>query len=394
MTDIYTKKEPSLVILPDEFKKDIEKAPNTDRQYLGQPDVTQLKDEQTLYSVYPKGHGAGEIILQKSTDFGETWTEMTDTPFSWKESLETPTLYTLNRRNGDETLILISGSPNWHGNKEGGWQTSLSFDNGKTWSEFKRHHSKIESEVNWTTVAMSSLIQLRDSHGEYIEKWMGIYHNPNFINYKSILSFDENGNERWSKPEPFLSEYRDIEKSMQICEIGLLRSPDEKSIVALARTQSHQHRSVLFFSSDEGKTWSEPKETLPELHGERHKAVYDPVTGRLIITFREIRMWEEAGKLEWKAGNWLAWVGTYENLINCQSGAYRICLSTDYTQSPKSGDTGYAGVAVKSDGTLVMHSYGHWDEAFSKKWEGPVTEDLCYIIQAKFKLEQMDKLVN
>ena len=40
----------------------------------------------------------------------------------------------------------------------------------------------------------------------------------------------------------------------------------------------------MFYSDDEGKTWSKPEEMQGSLAGERHKAVYDPISGRLLIT--------------------------------------------------------------------------------------------------------------
>ncbi len=42
-------------------------------QYLGQPDSILLDDDQTILTVYPKGHGLGEAVLNKSTDGGLTW---------------------------------------------------------------------------------------------------------------------------------------------------------------------------------------------------------------------------------------------------------------------------------------------------------------------------------
>ena len=92
----------------------------------------------------------------------------------------------------------------------------------------------------------------------------------------------------WSEPELYLDEYRSIEADHQICEVGMFRSPDGKRIVALARSQSHMHLSTMFWSDDEGETWSEPIELPGSLAGERHKAQYDPESGKLLITFREI----------------------------------------------------------------------------------------------------------
>ena len=60
---------------------------------------------------------------------------------------------------------------------------------------------------------------------------MGVYHDANYVNYKTYLTFDENGKEQWSEPEPYLSAYRTTESKYQMCEIGMFRSPDGKRIV-------------------------------------------------------------------------------------------------------------------------------------------------------------------
>lgn len=381
--------------LPEESLSVIEKSPGTDRQYLGQPDMIMLDDEETLMTVYPIGHGAGPIVMQVSKDGGKTWREKTDTPHSWRESLETPTIYKLRFRSGRTKLLLISGRPNWHGNERGGWQTSISDDHGVTWSEFQTIHSTLRTgSENWTTVAMASLIQLKDANGEWIDQWMGVYHNEQFINYQTFLTFDAEGNAQWSEPKPYLKEHRDKESEYKICEVGLFRSPDGNTITALGRAQSHQHESAIFHSTDEGRTWTEPLPAHPSIRGERHKAAYDPISGRLVITFREILFsYDENGRLladEWLAGDWVAWVGTYETLIEKTAGDYVLKLAEDWTNTPKSGDTGYAGIVVKTDGTFILDSYGHWDKEFSKTWTEGVLTDLCYIIQATFKLTDIE----
>ncbi|MGL5379704.1 glycoside hydrolase domain-containing protein [Clostridium sp.] len=349
-------------------------------QYLGQPDMILLDDDKTLITVYPKGHGLGEVLMKKSYDGGETWTERLETNPTWKNSMETPTLYKLNMTDGSTKLMQISGGPGW-GNGFTGWTTSISNDNGETWSDYKEWYNGRK-----TIVAMASLVQLKDDEGNFIDKWMGVYHDYDYVNYRTYLTFDEDGNEQWSTPEPYLSEWRDVERTMQICEVGIFRSPDGNQLVALGRSQSHMHKSTIFVSNDEGKTWSKPRQVQGALNGERHKISYDPISGRLLITFREIILdYNKNGLIEnndWMAGEWVAWVGTYEDLINGNEGQYRINLANDYTPSPKSGDTGYAGNTVLSDGTFILNSYGNFDpKDLSNK---------TYIIGTRFKLGEID----
>lgn len=217
-----------------------------DGQYLGQPDTILLDDDKTLLTVYPKGHGFGEALLSKSTDGGLTWEKRVPVNETWKNSEETPTIYKLNFTDGTQKLMSISGGPAWHGSSFTGFKTSISNDNGETWGDYKEWNTGIK-----TIVAMASLIQLKDEDGNYIDKWMGVFHDYGYVNYKTYLTFDENGNEQWSDPVPYLSDYRNLESTYQICEVGMFRSPDGNRIVALARSQSHKHTSTIFYSDDE-----------------------------------------------------------------------------------------------------------------------------------------------
>ncbi|WP_461810935.1 glycoside hydrolase domain-containing protein [Faecalimonas sp.] len=389
--------------LPEENQSDIDKPTDKNNQYLGQPDMVMLKDNKTLITAYPKGHGCGPLVMKVSKDAGETWTEKTNIPESWKKSLETPTMYRLDMTDGTEKIVLITGRPEWHGNTTGGWDMSVSDNGGKTWTESKTYcQTRKDGSKNFSTVAMASLVQLKNESGEFIDKWMGVYHDSKtFVNYKSYLTFDEYGEPQWSAPETYLEQYRSIEQSAQICEVGMFRSPNGKRIVALARTQSHQHRSLMFYSDDEGKTWSEPEELQGALQGERHKAVYDPISNRLVVTFREIILdYNNNGKIEnndWMAGDWIAWVGTYEDLMEQNEGQFRILLDEDWTNNAKSGDTGYTGLTVQPNGTFIMDSYGHWDKEYSLNYVDSntgkynATTDLCYIRQAKFTLGEIEQ---
>ena len=387
-------------VMPEKYLSDIEKAPYTDRQYLGQPDMI-LTETGRLIMAYPVGHGKGPLVMRISDDGGVTWTEKTDIPASWAGSQETPTLYTVSF-NGNERLILITACPGWGTDSAGnqtGFNVSYSDDDGDTWTEYEHFWSNFSNgSVNKVIVAMASLIQLKDENGNYIEKWMGVYHNYDMVNYKTYLTFNADGSMNWSEPVPYLSEYRSIESGHQICEVGMFRSPDGSRIVGLARSQSHMNLSTMFWSDDEGQTWSEPIDLPGSLAGEHHKAMYDSESGKLLITFREINYdLNNNGILEsgdWHCGDWGLWVGTYEDLMTLNDGEYCVTIDEDFAQNTYSGDTGYAGFVQLDDGTFVMCSYGHWDEEFSRNWGfGKVTTDLCYIRQARFNLAELENVL-
>lgn len=344
-------------------------------EYLGHPDSVLLENGE-IYVFYPKGHGKGPIVMKKSMDGGKSWSPRLKTPSSWQESQETPTIYRIEMSNGKSRLLLISGLPN----APGGFRTSVSDDNGLTWSEF-RHFFADQGYDG--IVAHASLTRLKKADGSFDDRWMGIFHDKNYNNWKTYLTFDEQGNEKWTTPERLLSEHDPIEKYAELCEIEVIRSPKGDQLALLARAQAKKTNAMVAFSNDEGMTWTAPRELPASLMGERHKAEYDPISGRLLVTFRQIIRRSREDLDDWKAADWMAWVGTYEDLLNNGEGQYRVRLMKDYTPSVRGGDCGYAGNVVLKDGTFVLTSYGYWD----KNYPYP------YIMTVRLKLSELDEKV-
>ena len=372
-----------LSVMPDEIKGtkyeylyDLTTVDNS-KDYMAHPDSVLLKNGNIL-TVYPAGHGKGAVLNKISTDGGISWIETVDnTPKSWEDSLETPTIYRLEFADGTpDKLILISANPKWPNmDTPGGFECSISLDEGQTWSEFKRFYGKDSSASVVPIVAMASLTRLKEN-GKFVDKWMGVFHDADFYNYKTILTFDKDGNMHWSAPEKFLAAHRDIEKSAQMCEIEIIRSEKGQGdeLCLISRSQSKKINSMIAFSYDEGKTWTEPKEAPSALNGERHKAEYTS-DGRLFITFRSIERGPKAKANAknatdktrgWISEGLVAWVGTYDDLKNGTEGDYRIKLAHIYGDSQKKpeyyaeADTGYCGNVVLEDDTIVTSSYGKY----------------------------------
>ena len=99
-------------------------------------------------------------------------------------------------------------------------------------------------------------------------------------------------------------------------------------------------------SNDEGETWSPLVEVPASLTGDRHMPRYTP-DGRLVIAFRDTA----AGSPT--KGDFVAWVGTYDDMVNLREGQYRVRL----LDSPVKGDLGYPGLELLPDGTLVATTY-------------------------------------
>lgn len=376
------------------------------KDYMAHPDSVLLKNGNIL-TMYPAGHGKGAVCNKISTDGGATWdSSIGNTPASWENSQETPTVYRLEFSDGTpDKLIMISANPKWpDSDTTGGFECSVSSDEGATWSEFQRFYEKDSEHGVVPIVAMASLTRLKEN-GEFVDKWMGFFHDSDFYNYKTILTFDENGNMNWSVPEKYFADYREIEKSSNMCEVEVIRSENGTGdeLCLISRSNSKKINSLISFSDDEGKTWSEPKEAPAALNGERHKAEYTP-DGRLYITFRSIERGEKAKqhakfstKTGWISEGLVAWVGTYEDLKNGTEGQYRIKLAHIYEDGQKEpgyyaeADTGYCGNVVLSDGTIVTCGYGK----FSPDEKTVDSKELLktYICSKRINLKHTDELI-
>lgn len=376
------------------------------KPYQAHPDAVLLKNGNIL-CMYPAGHGKGAVMTKISTDGGRSWTEtLKNSPKSWETSRETPTVYRLQFTDGKtaDKIVMVSGNPKWPNEPTcGGFNYSLSSDEGKTWTEFDLVFDKKSDFPVIPIVALASLTQLKEN-GEFVDKWMGFFHNPNFNNFKTILSFDENGNPHWSKPEKYFAEHRDYEASSNMCEVEVIRSDCGKGdeLCLISRSNTKKINSLISFSKDEGKTWSRPVEVPAALNGERHKADYSH-DGRLFITFRSIERGPRAVKTatrKWSSEGWVAWVGTFDDLKNHREGQYRIKLAHTYLKDQTkpeysaNADTGYCGNVVLDDGTIVTSTYGIFDNTdIVISTRDNKREGRTYIASKRIRLEDTDELV-
>ena len=394
------------------------------RDYQGHPDSV-LLDNGNILVAFPKSHGRAETIMMLSTDGGLTYTDIFNAdnpkPDSFYHTEETPTIYKLDFTDGTQKLITISGRPSWAdqpGDKGEGWDAAISAsldENGKCdgleWSEHEnfygpnavreKYKREAGAEKYDAVVAMSSLTQMKDENGNLIDKWMGTYHDDrNFTVYKTFLTFNEDGSMEWSEPERLLGQndkYREVESREKFCEVEILRSPDGKELAAIFRANAHYTFSYVSFSTDEGVTWSEPQQLCKELTGDRHKAEYDPVSGKLIITMRSINFRDNNPNLGWTdaredaSRGWVAWIGDYEDLKKGEEGCGDMLVKLAHTYGTSgteitefaNADTGYAGLVVLADGTVVTTSYG----TFS-----PVGSELggkTYVMTKQFKIADL-----
>ena len=327
-------------------------------QYLGHPTTVLLEDGKTMLIVYPKGHGKGGIVYKRSTDGGKTWSGRLPTPKSWSTSREVPTIHRVMDAKGKKRLIMWSGLYPA--------RLALSRDDGANWSELKK-------VGDWGgIVVMGCLEELKTGKGHY----MAMFHDDGrFFTAKPqqkkpvvfdlFKTFSKDGGLTWTQPESILAR-----SDVHLCEPGIIRSPNGKQLCVLLRENSRRKNSFVIFSNDEGETWAKPRELPASLTGDRHTGKYT-ADGRLFISFRDTTH-ESPTK-----GDWVAWVGTYEDIVKGREGQYRVRLM----DNTKGGDCAYPPVEILPDDTIVTTTYGHWT-----KGQAP------YIVGVRLKLTELDEM--
>ena len=157
---------------------------------------------------------------------------------------------------------------------------------------------------------------------------------------------------------------------------AILRSPDGEQMVMLMRENNRRFNSLYSTSDDNGRTWAEPRELPAALTGDRHVLRYAP-DGRVVVVMRDRA---GQGSDDWKSpnyGHFVAWVGTYDDIVEGREGQYRVKL----LHSHAGADCGYAGFEVLPDGTLVATTY-------VKYQPGPQRHS---VVSVRFKLDEFDR---
>lgn len=320
-------------------------------QYLGHVSTLLLEDRRTILAVYPKGHGRGAIAFKRSPDAGKTWSARLPVPQNWETSLETPTIHrVIDPKSGKKRLIVWSGLYPA--------RLAVSEDDGRTWSPLR-------AAGDWGGIVVMGSVE-RLKNGDYAA-W---FHDDGrfFANsgkagrtFTLYQTLSHDGGLHWDFPKAIWSG-----SDLNLCEPGVIRSPKGGQIAMLLRENLRTGRSYLITSDDEAKSWSAPKPLSWDLTGDRHTLRY-ATDGRLVAVFRSM------ADDPWK-GDFVAWVGRYEDLVAGNPGQFRVRL----LDNQDSWDCGYPGLERVFDGALVATTYGHW-----AKGEEP------YIVSVRFRLQDL-----
>lgn len=325
-------------------------------QYLGHPTTVLLPDGQTIIAVYPKGHGRGAIVMKRSEDGGRTWSGRLPVPASWETSLEVPTIYRVDRADGGVRLLLFSGLYPI--------RMATSDDLGVTWSE-------LEPIGDFGGIVAMAAMERRADDGALL----AFFHDDGrFFSgtgtadepFRVYTTRSDDDGLTWQTPVVIAED-----DSLDLCEPGVFRSPDGARLAALLRENSRTSTSQVILSVDEGSTWSTPAPLATTVTGDRHQGVALP-DGRFLVSFRDMADGSPT------KGDWLAWVGTWDELVSGSPAGYRVRLM----DNSNPWDSTYPGVVLLPDGTVVLTTYGHWAEG-----EEP------YIVSVRLRVDELDRMV-
>ena len=317
----------------------------SDGTYLGHPDTVLLADGKTIYATYPLGHGGPAAVLKCSSDGGRTWSERLPVPENWATATNCPTIHRATAPDGVERLILFEGN--------GALRQSISTDGGKTWSP-------LASNGLHGVVAPIDILPLPNGPHTVFYQWRG-------ANDGSAIhqAFSDDGGQTWYG-ERVIADLA----GASLCEPGPVVSMDGRQIAVLIRENRRKYHSLLIYSGDAGQTWSEPVAAHSSLTGDRH-IIRRAADGRLVITFRDMAPGSST------RGDFIAWVGTWEDLLQRRPGQYRVRLLRNPARWK---DTGYAGLEQLPDGTFVSTTYVPLD-----------ANEKPSIVSVRFKLDELDE---
>jgi hypothetical protein len=332
-------------------------AEGTEKVYQGHPTTLLMPDGKTIYCVWCINHGGAAGPMAKSKDGGRTWTRIDDRlPKGYATHQNCPSIYRLVAPDGKERLWVFSAALGKRGGP--GMPSIMSEDGGKSWKEMP--------PLGFPCVmTFSSVMKLKD--GSYL----GLYHKgPDGKDREPLEVLQTrtmDGGFTWSEPQVVASV-----KGKNPCEPFVFRSPDGDELCVLMRENTHRGRSLMMFSQDEGKSWSQPVDTPWGLSGDRHIGVRLK-DGRYVFAFRDMAPNSPTH------GHFVAWVGRYEDIKKGEGGQYRIKL----LHSHAGRDCGYPGVELLPDGTIVFTTYIKYREGRKKH----------SVVSTRLKIEEADSLL-
>ncbi len=336
------------------------------KSYESHPTTALLDDDKTMFCFWNGGHVGFAGAVAKSTDAGRTWQRIDDKmPPELKTFRDCPVVYRLEGPDGKQRLWTFCGWFKDRNDSANAMPRILSEDDGETWRNMPQLGEKFRCVISFNSIA-----RLKD--GSY----MGIYHRgPNACNdgrpLELLATVTQDGGFTWNDPVVIARD-----PAFSLCEPCVFRSPDGKELCCLIRENNRRGRSKMIFSSDEGKTWSDIKDTPLELTGDRHAALTLP-DGRVLVVFRDVVRTSPT------YAHVAAWIGPYGSIKDgTGKGGYKVKLV--HNHGGRQWDCGYQGIHLRKNGEVVVTTYANYDWTPAGKPS---------IISMRFRVEETDRLL-
>jgi hypothetical protein len=348
-------------------------ARGTPEEYHAHPTTAMLADNRTIIAVWNLGHGGHAGPIARSEDGGLTWRRVDDAlPPNYWNFKNAPSLYRIADPQGKERLWIFAArtlsdkeSPrDVPGRYQGYMPRVMSEDDGRTWRELPPLGDRIAMDNPFRNVmTFSSIVRLKDGSS------LGLFHRGDGLGEGGTLqvmqSITRDGGFTWSQPVVVADGHAIAPKLP--CEPYVFRSPDGDELCCIMRENKRTGTSLVMFSRDEGKTWSQPVDTPWGLTGDRHHGIRLP-DGRLVIVFRN--------SAPLAPSHFIAWIGTYNDIKHARPGQYRVSLLRTFK------DGFYPGLHQLPDGTIIATTY----TTYGKDDGG------CSIVSVRFKIGEIDAL--
>ena len=350
--------------LSQETNRQIFIARGTPEEYHAHPTTALLADNRTILAVWNLGHGGHAVLAWRRTDEA--------LPPNYWNFKNCPSIYRIADPQGKERLWVFAartltdkeGAREIPGRLQGYMPRIVSEDDGRTWRELPPLGDRIAIDNPFRNVmTFSSIVRLKDGSS------LGLFHRGDGLGEGGTLqvlqSVTRDGGFTWSQPV-IAADGRQIAPKLP-CEPYVFRAPDGDELCCIMRENARTGTSLVMFSRDEGKTWSQPVDTPWGLTGDRHHGVRLP-DGRLVIVFRNSAPFAPA--------HFIAWIGTYEDIKQGRPGQYRVSLLRTFK------DGFYPGLHRLPDDTIVATTYTTYYE----------NDGGCSIVSVRFKIEEIDAL--
>ncbi|QDV12690.1 BNR/Asp-box repeat protein [Rosistilla oblonga] len=337
-------------------------AQGTTEVYQGHPCTVLLPDGKTMFCAWSINHAGFLGPLSRSDDGGKTWSQPLAVPGNWRQVTKTtPTLHRLVDPEGVARLFVFGGC-----DFPGRLRQAYSEDNGKTWTPMRDTGLAAECAPK-TVMAFDDgkrLVMWCDRRGPFAANQP--HADPYIWQAESL-----DGGLTWSPEQPILK------TESRWGQPAVIRSPDGNQLLMLLRNE--ESHSLFSVSDDDGKTWAPVRPLPATLTGHRHKMLYAP-DGRLVVVMRNKDAESQSH------GHFVAWVGTYDDILAGRDGQYQIKLLHSHAR----WDCGYSGFELLPDGTFVATTYIKYKPGPEKH---SVVTTRFKITETDQKLEDAKKLV-